>query len=110
MEEVKKEIQILFIPEADEDYKHLDGSQKKSVNKEIENLKTNPFAGGALGNKDNIDLTGFYKMYACNKSVRIVYRLITPEKVEIVEIWGIGKRDKLKIYKTVVGDRLNNLK
>lgn len=49
-------------------------------------------------------------MYACNKSVRIVYRLITPEKVEIVEIWGIGKRDKLKIYKTVVGDRLNNLK
>lgn len=110
MEEVKKEIQIHFIPEAAEDYKHLDGSQKKSVNKEIEKLKTNPFAGGALGNKDNIDLTGFYKMYACNKSVRIVYRLITPEKVEIVEIWGIGKRDKLKIYKTVVGDRLNNLK
>ena len=76
---------------------------------EIEKLKTNPFAGGALGNKDNIDLTGFYKMYACNKSVRIVYRLITPEKVEIVEIWGIGKRDKLKIYKTV-GDRLNKSK
>ena len=48
-------------------------------------------------------------MYACNKSVRIVYRLITPEKVEIVEIWGIGKRDKLKIYKTV-GDRLNKSK
>ena len=41
MEEVKKEIQILFIPEAAEDYKHLDGSQKKSVNKEIEKLKTN---------------------------------------------------------------------
>ena len=110
MEEVKKEIQILFIPKAAEDYKHLNGSQKKSVNKEIEKLKTNPFADGALGNKDNIDLTGFYKMYACNKSVRIVYRLITPEKVEIVESLGIGKRDKLKIYKTVVGDRLNNLK
>ena len=109
MEEVKKAIQILFIPEAAEDYKNLDGSQKKFVNKEIEKLKINPFAGAALGNKDNVDLTGFYKMYACNKSIRIVYRLITPEKVEIVEIWGIGKRDKLKIYKTV-GDRLNKSK
>jgi len=109
MEEVKKAIQILFIPEAAEDYKNLDGSQKKFVNKEIEKLKINPFAGAALGNKDNVDLTGFYKMYACNKSIRIVYRLITPEKIEIVEIWGIGKRDKLKIYKTV-GDRLNKSK
>ena len=109
MEEVKKAIQILFIPAAAEDYKNLDGSQKKFVNKEIEKLKINPFAGAALGNKDNVDLTGFYKMYACNKSIRIVYRLITPEKVEIVEIWGIGKRDKLKIYKTV-GDRLNKSK
>jgi len=89
-------------------------AQKQSIelyeSSKSSKLKTNPFAGGALGNKDNIDLTGFYKMYACNKSIRIVYRLITPEKVEIVEIWGIGKRDKLKIYKTVVGDRLNNLK
>ena len=109
MEEVKKEIQILFIPAAAEDYKNLDGSQKKSVNKEIEKLKTNPFTDGELENKDNVDLTGFYKMYACNKSIRIVYRLITPEKVEIVEIWGIGKRDKLKIYKTV-RDRLNKSK
>ena len=109
MEEVKKAIQILFIPEAAEDYKNLDGSQKKFVNKEIEKVKINPFAGAALGNKDNVDLTGFYKMYACNKSIRIVYRLITPEKIEIVEIWGIGKRDKLKIYKTV-GDRLNKSK
>ena len=83
--------------------------QKKSINKEIEKLKINPFAGGELGNKDNIDLTGFYKLYACNKSIRIVYRLISPKKVEIVEILGIGKRDKLRIYRTV-GDRLNKSK
>lgn len=74
MEEVKREIQILFIPEAAEDYKNLDGSQRKPVNKEIEKLKTNPFADGELGNKDNVDLTGFYKLYAFNKSIRIVYR------------------------------------
>ena len=30
MEEEKKEIQIQFIPEAADDYKKLDGSQKKN--------------------------------------------------------------------------------
>ena len=99
-------IEIKFIPEAAEDYKKLDGSVRKPVNKEIEKLKTNPFAGAELGNKNNVNLSGFYKLYACNKSIRIVYRLLSPQKVEIVEIWGIGKRDKLEIYK-LVGSRLN---
>ena len=80
--------------------------QKKSINKEIEKLKINPFAGGELGNKDNIDLTGFYKLYACGKNVRIVYRLLTPEKVEIIEVWGIGKRENMEVYKDVE-DRKN---
>ncbi len=53
-----------------------------------------------------MNLSGVYKFYACNKSIRIVYRLLSPQKVEIVEIWGIGKRDKLEIYK-IVGSRLN---
>lgn len=103
MEEL--EIEIRFIPEAAEDYKNLDGSVRKIVNKQIDKLKKNPLAGDELGNKDNVDLTGFYKLYACNKTIRIVYRLISPKKIEVVEIWGIGKRDKLEIYK-IVGERL----
>lgn len=98
---------IELIPAALEDYRKLDGSVRKDVNKKIDKLKKNPFAGDELGNRDNIDLTGFYKLYACNKRIRIVYRLITPEKIEIVEIWGIGKREKAEIYKTVA-DRLKN--
>lgn len=96
---------VELIPEAQKDYQRLDGSVKKQVNKEIDKLQRNPLAGDELGNKDNVDLTGFYKLYACNKSIRIVYRLITPEKIEIVEIWGIGRRDKMEIYK-IVGKRL----
>ena len=75
----------------------------------MDKLKANPFAGDELGNKDNVNLTGFYKLYACNRNIRIVYRLISPEKVEIVGIWGIGKRERLKIYKTV-GERLGKHK
>lgn len=102
-----KKYKIELIPEALEDYKKLDGSIRKDVNKKIEKLSENPLVGDFLGNKNNIDLTGFYKLYACKKSIRIVYRLITPEKIEIVEIWGIGKREKMEIYK-LLGDRIKN--
>ncbi|MCL2845702.1 MAG: type II toxin-antitoxin system RelE/ParE family toxin [Chitinivibrionia bacterium] len=97
--------QIFFIPEAQEDYNGLDGSIKKMVNKKIDNLAENPMLGLPLGNKDNANLTGFYKIYVAKKSVRIVYRVLPNRNVEIVEIWGIGKRDKMKIYK-MIADRL----
>jgi mRNA interferase RelE/StbE len=91
---------IRFIPEAVEDYKSLDGSIKKLINEKIERLKNNPFIGEELGNKNNLDLTGFYKIYVAKKTFRIVYRIIDDEII-IVEIWGIGKRDKLEIYKNI---------
>lgn len=99
--------QIVFIPEAAEDYKQLDGSVKKLVNKKIDELSENPFLGEQLGNKFNIDLTGFLTTYINSKKHRIVYRVVTPEKVEIVEVWGIGKRDKEEIYKTI-GKRIRS--
>ena len=97
---------IQFIPEAVKDYKLLDGSIKKIVNEKIEKLKENPFLGEPLGNKNNVDLTGFYKIYAAKKSYRIIYRVLD-NAIEVVEIWGIGKRDKLEIYKTI-GKRVTN--
>ena len=97
--------QIQFLPEAARDYKELDGSIKKLVNKKIEEIEVNPFLGEKLGHKFNIDLTGFLKTYVAAKKYRIVYRLLTPEKVEVVEIWGIGKREKEEIYRTI-GKRL----
>jgi mRNA interferase RelE/StbE len=95
---------IEFISEAVADYKSLDGSVRKKVNKKLEDLSKNPFLGEHLGNKFNIDLTGFYKLYVDNKKIRIVYRLLGQE-IEIIEIWGIGKRDKEEIYR-LIGQRL----
>jgi len=95
---------IHFIPDAVSDYKLLDGRIKKLVNGKIDKLKTNPFLGEALGNRNNIDLRGFYKIYIDKKTFRLIYR-ITGDEVEIIEIWGIGKRDKLEIYQ-IIGQRL----
>jgi len=101
--------QIEFIIDAVIDYKELDGSIKKSVNKKLEELSENPFLGEKLGHKFNIDLTGFLKIYVHGKKYRIVYRLISPEKIEIIEIWGIGKREKEEIYK-IIGKRIKESK
>jgi len=100
---------IEFIQEAAEDYKSLDGSIKGKVDKRLEELSRNPFLGELLGNKFNIDLTGYYKIYVNTKRHRIVYRLITPNNIEIIEIWGIGKRDKEEIYRTI-GKRIGRRK
>jgi len=101
-------VNIQFIPEAVKDYKSLDGSIKILVNEKIDKLKENPFLGEALGNKNNIDLTGFYKIYIAKKAYRIIYRIVKNE-IEIIEIWGIGKRDKAEIYK-IIGKRVSDKK
>jgi mRNA interferase RelE/StbE len=93
-------MEIEFIPEAVKDYESLDGSIKILAKEKIEKLKDNPFIGEELGNKNNMDLTGYYKLYFSKKSYRIVYRIVEND-VEIIEIWGIGKRDKMEIYKAV---------
>lgn len=95
-------------PEALKDYKKLYGSIKRVVKKKIDELSEKPFIGEELGHKHNIDLTGYYKIYVAKKSYRIVYRLLTPEEVEIIEIWGIGKREKEEIYKLIGKRILNN--
>jgi mRNA interferase RelE/StbE len=95
---------IEFIPDAADDYKRLEGSVRKKVDKRLLELSENPLLGEHLGNRFNINLTGFYKLYADSKRIRIIYRLIGDE-IEIIEIWGIGKREKEEIYK-LIGHRL----
>ena len=91
---------IEFLPEAGKDFDALDGSVKRDVAGKIDALSENPFLGKPLGSKYGIDLTGFYKIYVSKKKYRIVYRLMG-KHIQIIEIIGIGKRDKEKVYKLV---------
>lgn len=107
-EDIKKDFErIELIPEAAEEYKNLDGSVRKEVDKKFAKLDENPYLGLPLGNRNNMDLTGFYKLYLMDKKVRTVYRIIDSETIEIVEVWGIGKKDKMEVYKDV-DDRNSN--
>ena len=71
------------------------------MGKKIDALPENPILGKYFGNKLGLDLTGFHKLYAFRKKYRIVYR-IGKGYLEVIEIIGIGKRDKAEIYKLIV--------
>ena len=72
--------------------------QKKLVKKQLDKLKTSPFLGEELGNKNGYDLTGYRKMYACKKQIRIVYSVI--DNLLLVHIIAIGKREDMEVYST----------
>ena len=98
---------IEFLPDAEKDFDALDGSIRREVAKKIDALAENPFLGKPLGKKYGVDLTGFYKIYVSKKKYRIVYRLIG-KHIEVIEIVGIGKRDKEEVCK-LVARRLKKL-
>jgi mRNA interferase RelE/StbE len=92
---------VEFHPEAVKDFERLDGSIQKEIVKKIDALSENPFLGKPLGNKMGLDLTGFFKLYMAKKKIRIVYRLLK-DYLEVIEIIGIGKREKEEDYKLIL--------
>lgn len=92
-----------YYPQAIEDIKRLDGSQKKLVMNAIEKIKKNPlsiFEGGygkPLGNKAGLDLSKCYKVKLKQNGIRIIYYLIKQETT--IQIVIIGFRDDMQVYK-----------
>ena len=89
--------EIVLKKEADEELGNLSHNQKIMIFKQLNKLKISPQLGIPLGKKAGYDLTGYRKMYANKKQLRIVYKIIE-EKI-IVEVIAIGKRDEMDVYK-----------
>ena len=87
---------ITFHEDVDKDLKQLGHSVKLQVFKKLQKISQNPLIGEELGNKANMDLTGYKKVYVDNKKIRIVYKIID-DRIEIFVI-AIGKRDDFKVY------------
>ncbi len=88
---------IEFHREVDKDFKELGNSIALLVFKKLNQLAKNPTIGEDLGNKANINLVGYKKVYVNNKRVRIVYKIIE-DKIEIFVV-AVGKRDDMEVYK-----------
>jgi mRNA interferase RelE/StbE len=88
---------IAFHPDAQKELLSLDGSIRIIVLKQIKKLEQFPQLGELLGNKHGYDLTGYRKLYANKKNIRIVYSII--EEQILIKIIAIGKREDFQVYK-----------
>lgn len=88
---------VILTAQATQDFRILDGSVKEQVVRQLRKLETAPLLGEHLGNRGGLDLTGYYKLYAARKAIRIVYRIVETEV--IVEVVAIGKREDFEVYR-----------
>lgn len=86
-----------FYEEAEKDLSKLNHSIKKLFIKKLTQIIHNPEIGKALGNKNNLILSGLKKVYFDNKRYRIVYEV--KDKEVFIHLIAIGKRDNMKVYK-----------
>ena len=95
--------ELSFLPEAREDLRALDGSQRIRVVKAIAKVQSNPLPsseggyGKPLGNKRLPQLSGLMKVKLKSDGIRIVYKL---ERIEhAMRIVVIGVRSDDAVYR-----------
>ena len=95
--------ELSFLPEAREDLRALDGSQRIRVVKAIAKVQSNPLPsseggyGKPLGNKRLSQLSGVMKVKLKSDGIRIVYKL---ERIEhAMRIVVIGVRSDDAVYR-----------
>ena len=103
--------EVLYLPEAENDLKKLDGSQRILVLKAIKKVRNNPLPqseggyGKPLGNKGGRNLTNLLKIKLKVSGIRIVYSIV--RQAEQMFIIVIGIREDEEIY-NIAESRNNN--
>ena len=94
---------VEFLDEAKKDLKRLDRGVQVQVLKGIQKVSQNPVSiyeggyGKPLGNKNNTDLTGLFKIKYRDLGIRVVYRLERTETT--MRIIVISARTDEQVYK-----------
>jgi len=89
--------EIKYHPLVEADLKQLNNSIRLEVFKKLKKIQQTPEIGKSLGNKNNMNLTGLFKVYVAKKQVRIVYEII--DNILVVKVIAIGKRESMEVYK-----------
>ena len=84
-------------PKVEDDLKELDNALQIQVFKKLKQIQISPQLGLPLGNKNNMNLSGFKKVYEAKKRVRIVYEIQDDEL--LIYTIAIGKRNDMEVYK-----------
>lgn len=90
---------IVFYPEAAEDFSNLDKRRKIIVIKALQKISRSPGQfGKPLENQPNRPLAGFRSIYVDNKAVRIIWTVVKPGQIKVAIVAGIAERDNLLVY------------
>jgi len=93
---------IAYIPEALDDFRALDGSQRLLIRKAIAKVSKNPAPkenggyGTPLGHKSGRNLTGFMKIKLRSAGLRVVYKLMKVDGQMLIIV--IGARADEEVY------------
>ena len=88
--------EIVFHEDVDKDFKELGHAVTQLVFKKLKKISENPIVGVDLGNRANLNLAGYKKVYVDKKKVRIVYKII--EDKIVIYVVAVGKRDDMEVY------------
>ena len=94
--------EVLYLPEAEKDYRSLARNQQLVVRKAINKIRENPLPqseggyGKPLGHRNGTNLTGYLKIKLRGEGIRIVYRLVRTETRMIIIV--IGVREDNEVY------------
>lgn len=94
--------EVVYLAEALQDLRELDGSQRLLIRKAIAKVSANPLPkaeggfGVPLGHKGGRNLTGFFKIKLLHAGLRIVYKLIRVKGQMLIVV--IGARADEEVY------------
>jgi mRNA-degrading endonuclease RelE of RelBE toxin-antitoxin system len=86
-------------PLVKDDYEKLDPSIQQRIKAQFRKLQEKPELGAPCGHNMGYDLTGYRSLHFYGNKYRIIYEVIEVEKK--VKIWGIGKRERGRVYRMV---------
>lgn len=92
---------LVFLPEAEKDFRNLAGNERIVVAKALNKVVENPLPineggyGKPLGNKNSNNLSGFLKIKLKNLGIRIVYKLIKIDSQMLVVVIGARADDEV---------------
>lgn len=95
---------LVYIPEAEKDFKELSGNQRIVVAKALNKVLENPLPvneggyGKPLGNNQGNNLSGFLKIKLKSLGIRVVYKLIKINGQMLIVV--IGARADDEVYET----------
>lgn len=92
---------LVYIPEAEKDFKNLAGNERIAVAKALDKVVKNPLPsneggyGKPLGSKQGNNLSGFLKIKLKSIGIRIVYKLIKINSQMLVVVIGARADDEV---------------